>query len=117
MTLLLAPDGASQSAQAQDKFPLVPAAQFRPRGGIGNVLTKLNAGKDVKIAYFGGSITAANGWRPKSLEWFQQNVAERENQRNQRGHRRHRQRFGCLSQSQDVLQYQARFGVCRICRQ
>ena len=70
MTLLFAPDGASQSAQAQDKFPLVPAAQFRPRGGIGNVLAKLNAGKDVKIAYFGGSITAANGWRPKTLEWF-----------------------------------------------
>ncbi len=73
MTLMLAPDGAMQSASAQaPAFPLVPAAQFRPRGGIGNVIAKLNAGKDVKIAYFGGSITAANGWRPKSLKWFQQ---------------------------------------------
>ncbi|MBM4041477.1 MAG: SGNH/GDSL hydrolase family protein, partial [Planctomycetes bacterium] len=26
----------------------------------------------VTIAYFGGSITAANGWRPKTLKWFQQ---------------------------------------------
>ena len=70
MTLLLAPDGASQRAQAQNNFPLVPAAQFHPRGGIPNALAKLNAGKDVKIAYFGGSITAANGWRPKTLDWF-----------------------------------------------
>ncbi len=70
MTLLFAPDGASRSAQAQNNFPLVPAAQFRPRGGIPNVLAKLNAGKEVKIAYFGGSITAANGWRPKTLDWF-----------------------------------------------
>ncbi len=68
MSLFLALDGAS----AQNKFPLVPATLFKPRGGIGNVLAKLNAGRDVKIAYFGGSITAASGWRPKSLKWFQQ---------------------------------------------
>ena len=68
MSLFLAPDGAS----AQNNFPLVPATLVKPRGGIGNVLAKLNAGRDVKIAYFGGSITAADGWRPKSLKWFQQ---------------------------------------------
>lgn len=68
MSLFLAPDGAS----AQKNSPLVPATLFKSRGGIGNVLAKLNAGRDVKIAYFGGSITAANGWRPKSLKWFQQ---------------------------------------------
>jgi lysophospholipase L1-like esterase len=73
MTLMFAPDGVSQSASAQNQpFPLVPAAQMRLRGGIGNVLAKLKAGQDVKIAYFGGSITAAPGWRPKTLKWFQQ---------------------------------------------
>ena len=58
------------SAEDQS-FRLVPATQFRVRGGIGNVLAKLNARKDVKIAFFGGSITEAPGWRPKTLRWFQ----------------------------------------------
>ena len=40
------------------------------RDGLGNVFAKLKAGKDVNIAYFGGSITQADGWRPKTLEWF-----------------------------------------------
>ena len=53
-------------------FELTPAAISQPRGGLGNVLAKLAAGKEVCIAYFGGSITAANGWRPKTTAWFQQ---------------------------------------------
>ncbi len=48
----------------------VSAELIRPRDGLGNVLQKLNEGKPVKIAYLGGSITAANGWRVKSREWF-----------------------------------------------
>lgn len=40
------------------------------RDGIGNVVQKLEAGKEVTIAYFGGSITAANGWRPKTTAWL-----------------------------------------------
>jgi lysophospholipase L1-like esterase len=66
MLLMLAADGAS----AQNNFQLRPANLWQTRGSIGNVLAKLNAGKDVKIAYFGGSITAAPGWRPKTLDWF-----------------------------------------------
>lgn len=50
---------------------LVPAKLFHKRDGLGNVFTKLKAGKDVRIAYFGGSITAQAGWRVKSLKWFQ----------------------------------------------
>jgi lysophospholipase L1-like esterase len=49
---------------------LVPAAICRPRDGLGNALAKLEAGKEVRIAYFGGSITAADGWRPKTLAWL-----------------------------------------------
>ena len=40
------------------------------RDGMGNVLQKLERGDTVRIAYLGGSITAANGWRPKTTEWF-----------------------------------------------
>jgi len=50
----------------------VPAKLFRVRGGLGNALAKLEAGGPVNIAYFGGSITAQEGWRPKTLKWFRQ---------------------------------------------
>lgn len=46
------------------------AEEFRPRGGLPNFFAKLQAGGPVRIAYFGGSITAASGWRPKTLAWF-----------------------------------------------
>ena len=49
----------------------MPAVLAQPRGGLGHVLAKLRAGQPVKIAYFGGSITAAPGWRIMSREWFQ----------------------------------------------
>jgi lysophospholipase L1-like esterase len=44
--------------------------ELRVREGLPNFFAKLNAGKPVSIAYLGGSITAANGWRPKTLAWF-----------------------------------------------
>src|SRR6266436_8084859 len=51
---------------------LVRAAECRERSGLPNVLSKLTAGAEVRIAYFGGSITAQDGWRPKTLNWFRQ---------------------------------------------
>jgi lysophospholipase L1-like esterase len=58
-------------AGAQPKPPEpVPAKLFVPRGGLGNTLAKLQAGGEVRIAYFGGSITAQAGWRVKTLKWF-----------------------------------------------
>lgn len=48
----------------------VKAEYLKSRDGLGNVLQKLNSGKEVTIAYLGGSITAANGWRVQSREWF-----------------------------------------------
>jgi len=42
------------------------------RGGLPNVLAKLKAGKEVRVGYLGGSITAAPGWRVKSLKWLQE---------------------------------------------
>ncbi|NUQ00051.1 MAG: EamA family transporter, partial [Armatimonadetes bacterium] len=63
---------AASVASAAPVYQPVPAAPACPRDGLGNVFAKLDAGQEVKIAYFGGSITAAAGWRPKTLQWFQQ---------------------------------------------
>ena len=56
---------------AGDAYPLVDAVECRERGGLPNVAAKLKAGQPVKVAYLGGSITAAAGWRVKTLAWLQ----------------------------------------------
>lgn len=66
---LLALTAGAAAAQAPAP-PEAPARLVTPRGGLPNVLAKLAAGKPVRIAYFGGSITAADGWRVKTLAWF-----------------------------------------------
>ena len=43
-----------------------------PRSGLPNVFLRLERGETVRIAYLGGSITAQEGWRPQSLQWFRQ---------------------------------------------
>jgi len=53
-------------------YPLADAVESRPRGGLPNVFAKLEAGREVRIAYLGGSITAQDGWRVKTLKWFQE---------------------------------------------
>jgi HEAT repeat protein/lysophospholipase L1-like esterase len=45
--------------------------ELHMRGGLPNVFAKLERGDDVTIAYFGGSITAWDGWRTMSFEWFE----------------------------------------------
>jgi lysophospholipase L1-like esterase len=45
----------------------VNAAETRT---LGRVFTKLKAGDEVAICYFGGSITAAAGYRVKTFNWF-----------------------------------------------
>jgi lysophospholipase L1-like esterase len=54
--------------------PVIPDAGCTapPRRTLGRVFQKLNAGGDVGIAYFGGSITAAPGWRVKTFQWFKE---------------------------------------------
>ena len=49
--------------------PLI-AQELRVRDGLPNLFAKLNAGGPVRIAYLGGSITAAEGWRVKTTAWF-----------------------------------------------
>ena len=40
------------------------------RGGLPNFFSKALHGDSIKVAYLGGSITAQNGWRVLSLDWF-----------------------------------------------
>ncbi|MEW4452445.1 GDSL-type esterase/lipase family protein [Bremerella sp. JC817] len=60
------------TALAEPTFETVPAQLVKPREGLSNVLKKLEEGKTVRVAYLGGSITAANGWRVKTTKWLQE---------------------------------------------
>ena len=60
-------------SKAADDFQKVPVKLYDLRGGLPNFFAKLDAGHKVNIGYLGGSITAQNGWRPKTLKWFQKN--------------------------------------------
>lgn len=73
MTLALASLVALATGANTAEAPPVlrPAVECTERGGLPNVLAKLKAGGEVRIGYFGGSITAAPGWRVKSLKWLQ----------------------------------------------
>ncbi len=53
-----------------DAYPLRDAVACTPRLGLPAAAAKLAAGQPVRIAYLGGSITAQEGWRPKTLAWF-----------------------------------------------
>lgn len=53
--------------------PLLAAstiAECQPRSGLPNFFAKLETGGPVRIAYLGGSITEAWGWRDLSRDWF-----------------------------------------------
>lgn len=51
-------------------FKTQPAAELKPRDGIGHAMQRLEKGEPLAVAYLGGSITAANGWRPKTTRWL-----------------------------------------------
>lgn len=61
---------AIPATSAAPVFTPVKAELIRPRQGLGNFFAKLHKGGPVKIGYLGGSITAANGWRVKTRDWF-----------------------------------------------
>lgn len=52
----------------------IPKCQ--PRAGLPNFFAKLEAGTPVRIAYLGGSITEAWGWRDLSRDWFAKEYPE-----------------------------------------
>ena len=56
----------------QQPEPLHSAVECTVRRGLPNVFQKWATSQEVRVAYLGGSITAQNGWRPKTLAWFNQ---------------------------------------------
>ena len=71
------PSTATRAESPQYRQQLSDAL-FKPREGAGNSFAKLRHGGKVKIAYLGGSITAAPGWRVQSLDWFRKEFPKAE---------------------------------------
>lgn len=67
----------SSLAAEESDYPLREAVECTPRSGLPNFRAKIEAGETIKIAYLGGSITAAAGWRVQSREWFQTSLNRR----------------------------------------
>lgn len=63
---------AGQAAETAKPYAPVSAQLFRSRDGLANTFARLKKGEDVRVAYFGGSITAQEGWRPKTLKWLRE---------------------------------------------
>jgi len=57
---------------ASPTYHPVKAKLVQPRSGLGNTLLKLKQNQEVRVAYLGGSITAAPGWRVKTTKWLQE---------------------------------------------
>lgn len=57
-------------ASADSKNSSTDLRELQIRGGIRNCLKKLAEGQKVNIAYLGGSITEADGWRVLFNEWL-----------------------------------------------
>lgn len=72
VSILLLTVGWVASGLAQDTYPSREAVECHSRSGLPNFRTKVEAGQTVKIAYLGGSITAAPGWRVQSRDWIAQ---------------------------------------------
>lgn len=52
--------------------PSRSAVELRARDGLANFFAKAREGAELTVAYFGGSITAANGWRPQTTAWLKE---------------------------------------------
>ncbi len=57
---------------AYDIYPQIKAQRFAMRAGIPRTIAKLKAGETVRIAYFGGGIHGADGWRKLYLDGLRQ---------------------------------------------
>jgi len=52
------------------QYRRLPAKEFVRRSGCGRFFAKARAGKPVTVAYFGGGIHPASGWRKTVMEWL-----------------------------------------------
>lgn len=71
MTVLsLEPASAQAQTPPEAKPGLRDARECTAREGLPNFFAKAASGQAVKVGYLGGSITAQEGWRVRSLQWF-----------------------------------------------
>lgn len=72
--------GCAAAARAAEEAPLRrPAVECTARGGLPNFYRKAENGvTPLRVAYFGGSITAAGGWRLQTLAWFRETYPAQE---------------------------------------
>lgn len=68
----------STLADGAPRYAPVKAQQVRQRDGLGNVFARVRDGKPVRIAYLGGSITAAPGWRVSTFQWFKEQIPQQQ---------------------------------------
>jgi len=52
----------------------LPAKDVSVRAGIDNTLAKATAGQTIRVAYFGGGIHPADGWRAQVMTWLREHV-------------------------------------------
>lgn len=68
LVLLLAMSFGSAALLAE--APATRAAEFTARDGLPTTAARSEKGGEFKVAYLGGSITAAEGWRPLTTEFL-----------------------------------------------
>jgi len=61
---------AAKKDPNSDLFSTVRAREVTVRKGLGHFFAKCVPGATVCVAYFGGSITEANGWKTFTFEWL-----------------------------------------------
>ncbi len=69
-TAILGAGAVARAAQDTTASASITIPECQPRSGLPNFFAKLEAGGPVRIAYLGGSITEAWGWRDLSRDWF-----------------------------------------------
>ncbi len=70
LTVFALPFWIIQPLFAAPQYQAVKAHSFVPRDGLNHIFQKIKQDQELRIAYFGGSITAAPGWRPQTTQWF-----------------------------------------------
>lgn len=69
----------AEPSKTEDRnHPSRKAVELTSRDGLPNYFAKAKPGAKLKVAYFGGSITAAEGWRPQTMDWFKKRYPETE---------------------------------------
>ena len=55
---------------------MLAARELNRRNGLGDFFSKIKAGQEVTVAYFGGSITAHPGWRVQTHQWLEKSFPQ-----------------------------------------